>query len=95
MGEAKRRKLAGTYPDTSSSKMKTFGSSGALPDPRPRLCADCNEGGGTLVAAMRDNKQVYVHAPNCQYAAASRARAEHNAKLQAQYLEMKRKTGLR
>ena len=81
MGEAKRRKLLGTYPDTSKPKTSA--------DPKQRThqltaqtlaCRNCGAGGGTLVKAMADNQSVYVHAPSCAHAKAVQMRATDRRK---------------
>lgn len=89
MGEARRRKLLGLYPDGSTPKT-SLGSSTQRTE-RLLLCVSCGEGGGTLAATRRDlrsptvpsghrpeeNQDVFVHVPDCQHAAASRARLVH------------------
>jgi hypothetical protein len=77
MGEARRRKLLGIYPDGSQPKP---------PEPvtpsRPirieeRVCQHCRKSGGTL---KRDANGLFSHIPDCDYAAACRARQEHRRK---------------
>lgn len=75
MGEARRRKLLGLYPDGSTPKT-SLGSSTQRTE-RLLLCVSCGEGGGTLAATRRENQDVSVHVPDCQHAAASRARLVH------------------
>jgi len=83
MGEAKRRKQQGTYPDGSQPR-DPFAMRGRPTDQevvqviqqqgRVRTCETCGKSGGTLVAISNDK---FVHTPDCQYAAAARARMEH------------------
>lgn len=69
MGEAKRRKLQGTYPDGSKPKpMEADAPRSLLTE--TKVCTNCDRAGGTL--SSRDGK--LVHVPDCDHAAAARMR---------------------
>lgn len=64
MGEAKRRKLLGGYPDKPREEPRPL-----EPAPRVLVCAKCGEGGGTIV----DGAGGKVH-DDCMSAARQRGR---------------------
>jgi hypothetical protein len=66
MGEARRRKLLGLYPDTTKPALRDTGPVDASAPKRYLACALCGESGGTLV----NGPKGLVHAPDCEYAAA-------------------------
>lgn len=74
MGEAKRRKLLGLYPDDSKPENRPLPVGPTGPAEITRVCESCQKSGGTLV--MIENGK-YVHSPDCQYAAAAVKRMQH------------------
>lgn len=87
MGEAKRRKLQGSYPDGSTPKPTEERSTPGM-RAEPKVCANCTRGGGTL--AIRDG--ALVHIPDCDHAAAARMRGadRHERALQRRWQQMLR-----
>lgn len=60
MGEAKRRKLLGLYPDDSKPENRPLPVGPTGPAEITRVCESCQKPGGTLV--MIENGK-YVHSP--------------------------------
>jgi hypothetical protein len=78
MGEARRRKLLGLYPDTAKPAPLKNPMSVITPPPTKRYlaCALCNKQGGTLA----HGPQGLVHTPDCEYAALQRKVQEDRAR---------------
>jgi hypothetical protein len=89
VGDARRRKILGTYPEPTADKPMRIDTQ---PTARALECAKCSQTGGTL----QYTPEGLVHVPSCEFASAVRMRKERErAEMKRRWDEVwRRKHGL-